>query len=262
MLGLVAVAVIVLLSVFAPLVAPYDPLEVTKGKQFTAPGPEFLFGSDEFGRDLFSRTLYGGRTSLVAGAVAVALATLIGVPLGLTAGYFGRAIDATIMRVIDMVLAFPAILLAMAVVAVMGPGSASATIAVAIVTIPAFARLARAAMLSQKGMDYVTATRAAGAGDGYVIFRAILPNCLPPILVQMALAVGAAILLEAALGFLGLGTQPPTPSWGAMLYTARSQLYRAPWYGIFPGLFITALILGLNAVAEGVRDVLDPSYRF
>jgi peptide/nickel transport system permease protein len=261
MLGLVTVVVIALLSAGAPVISPYDPLVVHKGQQFTPPGSEFLFGTDEFGRDLLSRTLYGGRTSLVAGLLAVTIATLLGVPLGLIGGYFGRWVDAAVMRLIDMVLAFPAILLAMAVVAVLGPGSGSATIAVAVVSIPAFARLARAAMLSQKGMDYVTATRAVGARDTYVIFRAILPNTLPPILVQMALAVGSAILLEAALGFLGLGTQPPTPSWGSMLYTARSHLYRAPWYGVFPGVFITALILGLNTLAEGVRDVIDPSQR-
>jgi ABC-type dipeptide/oligopeptide/nickel transport system permease subunit len=165
------------------------------------------------------------------------------------------------MRLTDMVLAFPPILLAMVVVAILGPGTRSVTISIAIVSIPPLTRLARAAMLTQLGSDYVTATRTIGARDRYIIFRAILPNCLPPILVQVALAAGTAILLEAALSFLGLGTQPPTPSWGSMLYDARSYLAHAPWYGIFPGVFITLLIFGLDALSTGLRDVLDPSHR-
>lgn len=260
--GLAIVVALAVLALAAPLVAPNDPLATAPGEQFRSPSLDFPFGTDEFGRDLFSRTVYGGRTSLATAALAVAIAALVGFPLGLVAGYFGDGpVNTVFMRLTDMLLAFPAILLAMVVVAVLGTGTRSVVLSIAVVSIPPLARLARAAMLAQKGADYVTATRTVGASDRYLIFRAILPNCLPPILVQIALAAGTAILLEASLSFLGLGTQPPTPSWGSMLYAARSYLSHAPWYGVFPGLFITVLILGLDALSGGLRDVLDPSYR-
>lgn len=262
MAGFGVVALLALLSLAAPVIAPHDPLGTAAGQQFRAPSTTFPFGTDELGRDILSRTLYGGRTSLVIAGVAVAIAALIGFPLGLIAGYFsGGMVNSVFMRLTDMLLAFPPILLAMVVVAILGPGRRSVIVSIAIVSIPPLARLARAAMLAQKNADYVTATRTVGASDRYIIFRAVLPNCLPPILVQLALAAGTAILLEAALSFLGLGTQPPTPSWGSMLYAARSYLSQSPWYGIFPGIFITALILGLDALSMGLRDVLDPSHR-
>ncbi|MEZ4730831.1 MAG: ABC transporter permease [Caldilineaceae bacterium] len=261
MAGLLIVLVITLLSVFAPLLAPYDPLVIQKGEQFLPPSTAHLFGTDEFGRDIFSRTLYAGRISLLAGLFAVAVATLIGVPLGLVAGYVGRLTDTIIMRTMDSLLAFPAVLLALAVVAVLGPSSFNAMIAVAIVSIPNFARIARAAMLTQKGTDYVEAARSIGANDLRIVFRTILPNSLAPILVQITLAVAFAILIEAALSFLGLGTQPPDASWGAMLLSGRSHLRRAWWYGFFPGLFITLLVLGLNHLAEALRDALDPTHQ-
>lgn len=262
MVGLAIVAGLALLSLLAPVIAPYDPLATIANGQFMPPSREHLFGTDQFGRDLLSRTIYGGRTSLSVAGLAVGIAALIAFPMGLLAGYFSTAwVNSVVMRLTDMVLAFPPILLAMVIVAILGPGTRSVTISIAIVSIPPLARLARAAMLTQLGTDYVTATRTVGARDRYIIFRAILPNCLPPILVQVALAAGTAILLEAALSFLGLGTQPPTPSWGSMLYDARSYLAHAPWYGIFPGVFITLLIFGLDALSTGLRDVLDPSHR-
>ena len=262
MIGLGIVAVLALVAIAAPLVAPYDPLATGSGEQFKPPSGDYLFGSDEFGRDILSRTIYGGRTSLQTASLAVAIAALIGFPLGLVAGYFSGGIANSIfMRFTDMLLAFPPILLAMVIVAILGAGTRSVILSIAIVSIPPLARLARAAMLGQKSADYVTATRTMGATSRHIIFRSILPNCLPPILVQVALAAGTAILLEAALSFLGLGVQPPAPSWGSMLYAARSYLSQAPWYGVFPGIFIMLLILGLDALSTGLRDVLDPSYR-
>ena len=259
--GLMIVVVMVLISVFAPLFSPYDPLEIHKGEQFKPPQLQYPFGTDEFGRDILSRTLYGGRISLLAGAFAVVCAMGLGVPLGLTAGFFGQNVDNVIMRLMDTLLAFPGLLLAMGIVAVLGPSSTNAMIAVAIVSIPTFARVARSSMLSQKQMDYVLAARASGAQNGRIIFRAILPNAIPVVLVQIAISVAFAILVEAALSFLGLGTQPPDPSWGSMLFTSRRFLRQAWWYGVFPGLFLTLLIFGLNLFSEAMRDALDPSRR-
>jgi peptide/nickel transport system permease protein len=260
-LGLAIIVIMVLMAIGAPLISPYDPLELHKTEQFLPPQAKFLFGTDEFGRDLLSRTIWAGRISLLAGAFAVAFAMGIGVPLGLVAGYFGRATDAILMRAMDTLLAFPAILLAMAIVAVIGPGSINAMIAVAIVSIPTFARVARSSMLTQKAMDYVTAARAVGAQDWRIIFRSILPNAIPVVLVQVAVSVAFAILVEAALSFLGLGTQPPDPSWGNLLQVSRNFLRQAWWYGIFPGLFLTTLIVGLNLFSEALRDALDPTRR-
>jgi peptide/nickel transport system permease protein len=208
-----------------------------------------------------SRTLYGSRISLLAGGAAVIGAVLLGVPLGLIAGYVGGRSDILIMRAMDTLLAFPALMLAMGIVAVLGPNAFNAMIAVAIVSIPIFARVARSSMLSQKAMDYVLAAKASGATTARIIFRSILPNALPVIIVQVAVSVAFAILVEASLSFLGLGTQPPNPSWGSMLLTSRRFLRDAWWYGFFPGLFLTVLILGLNFFSEALRDALDPGRR-
>lgn len=259
----VALAILVIIisgALFAPWIGLDDPEAINKGDQFHQPSIQYPFGTDEFGRDILSRTVYAGRISLATAVVAVSLATLFGVPLGLISGYAGRWVDTVVMRLMDVLLSFPAILLAMAVVAVLGPNWINASLAVALVSIPTFARIARAAMLTQKAQDYVEASRSVGATHTRIIFRTILPNCLPPILVQMTIAVGFAILLEAALSFLGLGTQPPTPSWGTMLQVARSHLRRAWWYGFFPGLFVTLLILALNAISDSLRDALDPAH--
>ena len=261
LVGLIIVGGMLLLALLAPLITPYDPLEIHKGEQFIAPGAQYYFGTDECGRDLFSRTIYGSRISLLAGAAAVLGAVLIGVPLGLTAGYLGGRTDIILMRAMDTLLAFPALLLAMGIVSILGPNAFNAMIAVAIVSIPVFARVARASMLSQKAMDYVLAARASGATNVRIIFGSILPNALPVIIVQVAVSVAFAILVEASLSFLGLGTQPPNPSWGSMLLTSRRFLRDAWWYGFFPGLFLTVLILGLNFFSEALRDALDPGRR-
>lgn len=259
--GLVIIVAMVLMSIFAPLISPYDPLVIHKGEQFKPPQQQYLFGTDEYGRDLLSRTIWAGRISLLAGAFAVSFAMGVGVPLGLIAGYFGHATDAILMRLMDTLLAFPGILLAMAIVAVIGPGSINAMIAVAIVSIPTFARVARSSMLAQKNMDYVMAARSLGARDGRIIFRGILPNAVPVVLVQVSVSVAFAILVEAALSFLGLGTQPPDPSWGNLLQVSRRFLRQAWWYGVFPGAFLTILIVGLNLFSEALRDALDPTRR-
>jgi peptide/nickel transport system permease protein len=259
--GLAIIVIMVLMSIAAPLIAPYDPLEIHKGDQFKPPQRQYLFGTDEFGRDLLSRTIWAGRISLLAGVFAVAFAMGLGVPLGLVGGYFGRAADAILMRGMDTLLAFPGILLAMAIVAVIGPGSLNAMIAVAIVSIPTFARVSRSSMLTQKNMDYVMAARSLGARDTRIIFRGILPNAIPVVLVQVTVSVAFAILVEAALSFLGLGTQPPDPSWGNLLQVSRRYLRQAWWYGVFPGLFLTTLIVGLNLFSEALRDALDPTRR-
>jgi len=260
-MGLLIIVTMVLISIAAPLISPYDPLAIHKTEQFKPPQAQYLFGTDEFGRDLLSRTIWAGRISLLAGAFAVSFAMGVGVPLGLVAGYFGGVIDAILMRIMDTMLAFPAILLAMAIVAVIGPGSLNAMIAVAVVSIPTFARVARSSMLTQKNMDYVTAARSIGARDARIIFRGILPNAIPVVLVQVAVSVAFAILVEAALSFLGLGTQPPDPSWGNLLQVSRRFLYQAWWYGVFPGAFLTILIIGLNLFSEALRDALDPTRR-
>lgn len=245
------------LALAAPLVAPKDPLAQSRAEQFRSPSLANPFGTDEFGRDILSRVIYGARISLLTGAVAVLIGGCLGVPLGLLGGFFGGWVDAITMRVLDFVLAVPAILLAMIIIAVLGPGSFNAMLAVGVVSVPSFARLARASTLTLKEREFVLATRALGVGPGYLIFRTILLNALTPIVVQTAVTAAVAMLLEAALSFLGLGTQPPAPSWGSMLNTGRSFLHHAPWYGLFPGVAITASVLSLNALADALQAVVD-----
>jgi len=257
--GVVLTGALIVSAVCAPALAPHNPLALAKGLLLAAPSRGYPFGTDELGRDILSRVLYGGRISLFVAFASVALAAVTGVVVGLTGGYFGRWWDATIMRLMDTVLAFPAVILAMAVVSLLGPSSANATIAVAIVSIPVFARLTRGAVLAERSREYVEAARAIGASDLYTVFRTILPNTLTPVMIQVTVSMGYAVLLEAGLSFLGLGTQPPQPSWGAMLFQASSYLNQAPWYGFFPGLFLTALVLGLNLISEGLQETLSRS---
>lgn len=262
--GLVALATIVLLVVAgigAPLLVPYDPLEMHMGDRFAAPSTTYWFGTDEFGRDIFSRLVYGARVSLLASLMAVSIATTVGVPIGLLAGYFGGVLDSLLMRLIDFMLAVPGIILAMVIVVVLGPNAFNAMVAVAIIVIPTKARLTRASTLAAKEREYVEAARCLGASHRYIMFRTILPNIAAPIVVQIALAAAAAVLLESTLSFLGLGTQPPAPSWGTLLSTGRAYMFNSPWYGIFPGLFITLLVLALNNLADLIRDILDPASR-
>lgn len=258
--GVVALTTLGLLAamaVLAPLVAPEDPLVQNREARFRPPSAAHPFGTDEFGRDILSRVVHGARISLLTGAVAVLIGASVGVPLGLAGGFLGGWADALIMRVLDFLLAVPAILLAMVIIAVLGPGSFNAMLAVGVVAVPSFGRLARASTLSLKEREFVVATRALGVGPVYLMFRTILLNALTPVVVQVAVTGAVAMLLEAALSFLGLGTQPPAPSWGSMLNTGRSFLYQAPWYGLFPGVVITISVLALNGLADALQALVD-----
>lgn len=249
---------LVLAAALAPLLVPHDPLEMNKTAPLLAPSRGFPLGADQFGRDIMSRLLYGSRTALAIGVGSTVSAAALGVPLGLWAGYSGGAIDTIVMRVVDTLLAIPAVLLAMALVAVTGRGSLNAGIAVAVVALPQFARITRAGTLTEKAMDYVEAAVAAGGREARLLFRTILPNVLSPVFVQIPIAVSRAILLEASLSFLGLGTQPPAPSWGLMIRESRDYMYTAPLYGLFPGLAIALSVLALNALSDRARGVWRP----
>ena len=257
-IGLVLVGLFCLVALVAPYAAPYDPVEQFPGAQLKPPSPEYPLGTDDLGRDILSRLLYGSRISLAVGLISVAIGFGVGATSGLLGGYVGGWIDATMNRLWDCLLAFPAILLGIAIVLVIGPGAVNAAVAVGIFNIPVFARLARACALAEKGRDYVLAERALGASNLRIVFQHILPNVLSPLLVQVMVAMAFAILLESTLSFLGLGTQPPDPSWGSMLSTSRQFLRTAWWYGVFPGLALSILLIGFNFLSEAVRDALDP----
>jgi ABC-type dipeptide/oligopeptide/nickel transport system permease subunit len=246
-----------LISVVPGLLHVPDPLETTPREAFHGPSWAHLFGTDDLGRDLFARTIYGARVSLGTAVAVVALAIAVGVPAGLIAGYREGVTDVVVTRIIDLVLAFPAILLAMGLIAVLGQGWFNGAVAVTIVSVPAFARLTRASVLSQKRLEYVIAAKTIGSGEGRIMIRTILPNCLGPILIQAALVATSAILLEAALSFLGLGVKPPTASWGQMLSAGKTYLYRAWWYGFFPGLALTLVVLSFNAIGDAVQRRFD-----
>jgi peptide/nickel transport system permease protein len=251
----------ILAAIFAPVLAPYSPLELAPREQFQAPSWQHPFGTDEFGRDLLSRVIYGSRVSLIGGGGAVVLAGLLGISLGMAAGYVRGLTETVLTRFFDLVLAFPAILLAIGAIAVLGRSTQSAIIAIGLVNMPAFARLTRASVLAEAEKEYVQAVRGLGANPRHILLRTLLPNVLPPVMVLASIAMASAILLEASLSFLGLGTQPPTPSWGNMVSAGRTYLSNAAWYGIFPGAFIVLLILGLNLLGDGLRDALDPRQR-
>lgn len=257
-IGLCIISILILTAIFAPVIATHSPTEQSIIDRYQAPSSEYLLGSDELGRDIFSRIVYGSRISIQIGVIAVGIALIVGVLLGGVAGYFGRWIDQIIMRVIDIMMAFPSILLAIALVAVLGPSLRNAMIAIGIVGVPQFARIVRSAVLSVKEMEYVEAAKAIGAKNGRVLMRHVLPNCLAPIIVQATLSIGTAILDAAGLSFLGLGAQPPTPEWGAMLSDGRAALQNAPWVVAFPGLAIFFVVLGFNLFGDGLRDALDP----
>ena len=245
-------------AVLAPLLAPCDPLEQNLYQRLQPPSLARPLGTDDFGRDILSRIIYGARISLRIGAIAISISLTAGTSLGLIAGYRGGLADALIMRSMDILLAFPSILLAIAIVAVIGPGIDNVMVAVSIVMVPQFARLVRASVLSIREMAYVEAARALGASDLRILWRSVLPNCAAPLIVQSTLSLGTAILDAAGLSFLGLGAQPPTPEWGAMLSGGRELLLKAPWVMTFPGLAIFGVVLGLNLFGDGLRDALDP----
>ena len=248
----------VLLALVAPLVAPHDPLAQDLYNRLAAPSLTHPFGTDDFGRDILSRVIYGSRISLRIGGAAVLLALAVGTTIGLTAGYWGGALDQVLMRAMDLMLAFPSILLAIGIVAVLGPGLENAMLAVGIVAVPQYARLVRASALSVREQDYVQAVRALGASDLRILVFAVLPNCLAPLIVQSTLGLATAILDAAGLSFLGLGAQPPTPEWGAMLSGGRELILSAPWVLTFPGVAILITVLAFNLLGDGLRDALDP----
>lgn len=258
MTGAAIVFVLALVAVFGRALAPYDPVGMDFAARFVPPSLDHPFGTDEFGRDIFSRILYGARISFQVAFIAVGISGSIGVALGLAAGFLGGWIDETIMRVMDVFFAFPAVLLAITVMAILGRGVGNAMIAIAIVYVPIFARVTRGAVISVRGREYVTAARALGQSQGAIMLRHVLPNALGPIIVQTSLSLAFAILAEAALSFFGLGTQPPEPSWGRMLSEGRGFLRQAPWMGIFPGLAIMVSVMGFNFLGDGLRDILDP----
>jgi peptide/nickel transport system permease protein len=258
MIGLSVVVFFILLAAAAPLVAPYDPLATSWAMVRKAPSAAHLFGTDEIGRDVLARIIWGSRASLLAGLVSVMLALAVGVPIGLVSGYVGGVLDGTAMRIIDAMLAIPFLILAIALAAFLGPSLTNAMIAIGITQMPIFARLTRGQVLSVKHEDYVEAARAVGNPQYRIVLRHIFPNIVPPLLVQATLATAAAIIAEASLSFLGLGQQPPNPSWGSMLNVAKNFMAQAPWMAIWPGLAIFSLVLSLNLFGDGLRDALDP----
>ncbi len=248
-------------AAFGQALAPYDPLAMDFTARFAPPSLAHPFGTDDFGRDLLSRVMYGARVSVQVAFIAVGISASAGVTLGVTAGYLGGWVDEVIMRVMDVIFAFPAVLLAITVMAILGRGVENAMIAIAIVYAPIFARVTRGAVISVRDREFVTAARALGQTHTRIMWAHVLPNALGPIIVQTSLSLAFAILAEAALSFFGLGTQPPDPSWGRMLAEGRGFLGQAPWMGIFPGLAIMVSVLGFNLLGDGLRDVLDPRWR-
>jgi len=259
--GLIVLCLFIALALLAPVIVPYDPIATSWSLVRKPPTVLHWFGTDELGRDMLSRVVYGARASLLAGLISVAIALGIGVPLGLLAGYRGGFVDALISRITDAMLACPFLILAIALAAFLGPSLGNAMIAIGISATPIFIRLTRGQVLSVKAEDYVEAARALGNPPWRIAFSHILPNILPALLVQATLSIAAAIIAEAALSFLGLGQQPPSPSWGSMLNAAQRFLTQAPWMAIWPGLAIFLVVLSLNLLGDGLRDALDPRQR-
>jgi len=256
--GLAIVLFFILLAIFANLIAPYEFDDAKLGDKHLAPSAEHWFGTDDLGRDILTRVIYGSRISLWVGFISVAGSVIVGSALGIVAGYYGKWVDAIISRFFDILLAFPSILLAIAVVAVLGPSLRNALIAIAIINIPTFGRLVRSRVLSVKEEEYITAAKAIGMRDTRILVHHILPNSIAPIIVQGTLAIASAIIEAAALGFLGMGAQAPTPEWGKMLADSRQFILEAPWTVLFPGIAIMLTVLGFNLMGDGLRDALDP----
>jgi peptide/nickel transport system permease protein len=260
-LGLAIVLLLCLAALAAPAISPYNPDVQALTRRLQAPSAAHPFGTDEFGRDLFSRVVHGARITLLASSAAVLLAALIGCTVGLTAGYFGGLYDGIVGRLTDILFAFPVILLGIAIVAIMGPGVTSVIVAIAVASLPNFARVSRSAIVPEKEREYVLAARVVGASTPYLIGRTLLPNLIGPLMVLVSLGFAYAVLYEASLSFLGLGAQPPTPEWGVMLSTARDFIFQAPWYAFFPGASIFLLVFSLNLIGDGLRDAIDPHRR-
>ena len=263
--GTAIMSVFILMAIFAPLIAPYDPLQQNLLDKFAPPSREHLLGQDELGRDILSRIIYGARISLTAGLASVAIATGVGTIIGVVSGYFGRLPDSVLMRLMDVLLAFPSILLAIVIVSILGPSLTNAMLAIGIVFIPQIARVVRSAVISVRERDYIEAERALGAGDAQIVFSGVLPNSMAPLIVQSTLTLATAILDVAALSFLGLGARAPTPEWGAMLTDAFRSGFGVFLQGqhaiIFPGIAIALAVLSVNFIGDGLRDALDPRRR-
>jgi peptide/nickel transport system permease protein len=259
--GLAVVFFFLLLALLAPWLAPYDPLATSWSTVRAAPGAAHWFGADELGRDVLSRIIWGARASILAGVVSVSISLALGVPIGMAAGYVGGWLDALISRITDAMLACPFLILAIALAAFLGPSLTNAMIAIGISATPIFIRLTRAQVLAAKAEDYVEAARALGNPHLRIALRHIFPNIVAPLIVQATLAIAAAVIAEASLSFLGLGQQPPAPSWGSMLNTARNYVDQAPWMAIWPGLSIFLLVLSFNLLGDGLRDALDPRHK-
>jgi len=258
MAGLFIITTYVVVALFSTWLTPYSPVAQNPGDRLLAPNGQYWVGTDEFGRDIFSRLMVGATNSLTVAMLSVSLAFVGGTLLGTVSGYAGGWTDNVIMRLVDLMFAFPALLLALAIAAALGPGLRNTVIAIAVVYLPIFARVARGSVLLLKGLEFVEASRSLGVGHARLIFKHILPNAIAPSLVQLSLAFSWAILTEAALSFLGLGTIPPNPSWGSMLSDARKMMELAPWMAVAPGLAIMFCVLGFNLLGDGVRDILDP----
>ena len=259
--GLSVVLFFIAMALLAPWLAPYDPLATSWSAVRAAPDAAHPFGSDELGRDVLSRIIWGARASLLAGVVSVSISLALGVPIGMAAGYLGRWVDALISRITDAMLACPFLILAIALAAFLGPSLSNAMVAIGISATPIFIRLTRGQVLSVKVEDYVEAARALGNPHLRIALRHIFPNIVAPLIVQATLAVAAAVIAEASLSFLGLGQQPPAPSWGSMLNTARNYVDQAPWMAIWPGVSIFLLVLSFNLLGDGLRDALDPRHK-
>jgi peptide/nickel transport system permease protein len=261
MVGAVVVLFFVVIAVAAPLIAPYEPVATSWAAVRQPPSLEHWFGTDEIGRDVLSRVIFGARASLLAGVVSVSISLACGVPIGLVSGYVGGFLDGLLMRITDALLACPFLILAIALAAFLGPSLTNAMIAIGISAMPAFIRLTRAQVINAKVEDYVEAARAVGNPHRRIVLRHILPNILGPIMVQATLAIAAAVIAEASLSFLGLGQQPPAPSWGSMLNAAKNFLEQAPWMAMWPGAAIFSVVLAFNLFGDGLRDALDPRHR-
>mgnify|MGYP000736429744 CR=1 FL=1 len=256
--GIFFIIALFILAAFAPLIAPYSPFETDFFRTLEGPSAEHWLGTDDLGRDVFSRLLYGARISITIGFISVAIGLIVGVPVGAISGYYGGKIDMFVQRLVDIMMAFPGMLLAIIIVAIMGVGLVNAMIAVGIVSIPTYIRLVRGSVLSIKNREFVQAAKAIGVRESVIIFKHILPHCLAPIIVQSSLQIGVAILWAAGLGFLGLGAQAPTPEWGAMLSQGRGYIRTAHHVTTYPGIAIMLSVLGFNLLGDGLRDALDP----
>ncbi len=256
--GLLILGLLVAMALAAPILAPYDPAVQHPGKELQGPGTEFWLGTDELGRDLLSRVIFGTRPSLVVAMMVVLLGGGVGIVLGLTAGYLGGWVNALVMRFFDAMFAFPPILFGFVIIAALGPGTTQVAYAIALAVVPTLGRVSRSLVLKERHRDYVLAARCTGARNARVMFLHVLPNAMSPMIVNLALLMGFSVLAEASLAFLGLGTQPPTPSWGAMLNESRAYLRNDPWMAICPGVVLALLLLGLNYLADALREAFDP----